>query len=111
MRLSTLAAALLALAGCSSHRVSPHKAKALVEAGARLVDVRTVEEFASGHLSGAVNIPVSELERRLTELGPKGQPVVVYCASGFRSASAAKTLTQAGFGTVADLGSMDDWPK
>lgn len=102
----------LALAGCSTaHKVTPAKAKQLVEGGARLVDVRSPEEYGSGHLDGAVNIPIDQLDGRLAELEPKASPVVVYCASGFRSGRAAKALAAAGFSNVADLGAMDDWPK
>lgn len=101
----------LVVAGCSAHRVTPDKAKKMVEGGARLVDVRSPEEYGSGHLDGAVNIPVGELDSRLAELEPKDKPIVVYCASGFRSARAAKALSAAGFSEVGDLGSMDDWPK
>ena len=105
-----LAAGLL-LGGCSAHRVTPEQAKKMVEGGARLLDVRSVEEFDSGHLDGALNIPVDELEKRLSELEPKGQGVVVYCRSGMRSARAAKTLAAAGFSEVGDLGGMSNWPR
>lgn len=54
--------------------------------GHLLIDVRTPAEFASGHIAGAVNIPVDELASRLSEV-PQGQPVVVYCRSGNRSAT------------------------
>lgn len=111
MRSTSVVAAVLALTCCSAHRVSPEKAKSMVAGGARLVDVRTPEEYGSGHLDGAVNIPVGDLEQRLAELEPKSQPVVVYCASGFRSARAARALAAAGFKDVGDLGAMDDWPK
>ena len=46
-------------------------ARKLVAAGARLLDVRSPEEYAGGHLPGAVNIPVQELDRRLAEVGPR----------------------------------------
>jgi len=111
MKKTSVVVALLALTACSTHRITPDKAKKMVEGGARLVDVRTPEEYGSGHLDGAVNIPVGELEGRLGELEPKGKPVVVYCASGFRSARAARALAAAGFKDVGDLGAMDDWPK
>ncbi len=62
-------------------------AKAKVASGATLLDVRTRDEFASGHVKGALNIPVQELGQRLSEV-PRGA-VVVYCRSGGRSASAA----------------------
>lgn len=73
-----------------------------------LVDVRTAAEFASGHLAGAVNIPVEALSGRLSEISAD-QPVVVYCRSGNRSASAAALLRQAGYTRVLDLGGIIDW--
>jgi rhodanese-related sulfurtransferase len=89
--------------------VDATQARQLVERGARLVDVRTPAEFASGHLPGAVNIPVQELGRRMGELDPKPTPIVLYCRSGNRSASAAKALKAAGFSAVHDLGAMSRW--
>ncbi len=73
-----------------------------------LIDVRTPEEFNSGHIEGAVNIPVDALASRLNEV-PSGQPVVVYCRSGNRSAQASNILAQAGYSTVYDLGGIIDW--
>lgn len=89
--------------------VSATEARRLVEAGARLVDVRTPEEFAAGHLPGAINLPVQELERRRVELEPQERPVVVYCRSGSRSARAARLLESAGFEAIHDLGAMSRW--
>ena len=89
-------------------KVPPAKARELVKNGARLVDVRTQGEFSQGHLDGAVNIPVQELRSRLAEVGPKDVPVVVYCASGARSASARSILQKAGF-VAHDLGAMRRW--
>lgn len=90
-------------------KVSPDKARALVASGARLVDVRSPGEFAGGHLAGALNIPVGELGDRVAEVGDKAKPVVLYCASGMRSASAAGILRRAGFADVHDLGAMARW--
>ncbi len=90
-------------------KVAPDKARALVDAGAKLVDVRSPGEFASGHIDGAINVPVSELATRTGELGDKSKPVVVYCASGMRSASAASMLRRAGFAEVHDLGAIARW--
>ena len=84
-------------------------ARALVEKGARLVDVRTPEEFASGHVPGAINIPVQDLAQRVGEVGPKDAPVVLYCQSGNRSGRAARMLKEAGFKAVHDLGAMSRW--
>lgn len=78
----------------------------LVDKGALLVDVRTPEEFAQEHVLGARNVPVQELSARLTELGPKERPLVIYCRSGARSASAKQLLQNAGFKHVHDMGAM-----
>ena len=61
-----------------------------------LLDVRTEEEFASGHIPGFRNIPVDELRQRMGELEP-GKPVYVICQSGLRSYIAARILTGYGF--------------
>jgi phage shock protein E len=89
--------------------VTRSDAHRLVQAGARLVDVRSPSEFAAGHIDGAVNIPVQELEARLGELTPKDAPLVVYCRSGHRSGNAARILRSAGFHAVHDLGAMSRW--
>lgn len=78
------------------------------EEGALLVDVRTPGEFAGGHLPGALNVPLQELDARAAELAKKNKPIVVYCASGMRSASASRVLQRAG-ATVFDLGAMSRW--
>jgi phage shock protein E len=90
-------------------RVDGPRARELVQAGARLVDVRTPAEFAERRLPGAVNIPVGELAARLGELEPKNHPVVLYCRSGRRSQDAARQLRQAGFESVYDLGPIGAW--
>ena len=89
--------------------VSSADARQLVASGARLVDVRTPGEFAAGHIPGAVNIPVQQLDNRLAELQPKDAAIVVYCRSGSRSSSAARMLKNAGFAVVHDLGPMSRW--
>ena len=87
--------------------VTGTQAHELVSAGATLVDVRSDGEWQSGHLEGAVHIPVNEIAARMSEL-PQGHPVVVYCASGMRSAQAAGVLRSAGY-EVRDLGAMSNW--
>lgn len=83
-------------------------ARQLVDGGALLVDVRTPGEFASGHIPGAVNIPVQDIDGRLDELGSKNRPIILYCRSGVRSAQAARVLANAGF-TTHNLGAMGRW--
>lgn len=89
-------------------RVSADVVKQKLAAGATVLDVRTVQEFRGGAYPGARNIPVHELGARLAEV-PAGKPVVVYCASGMRSASAARLLAQAGF-DVVNGGGLGDMP-
>ena len=86
---------------------SPEQLRKIAEAlqqGAKLIDVRTAMEFSSGHLPNAVNLPLGSLHPSAKALGDKSDPIVVYCASGTRSAHAAKLLRSAGFETVMDLG-------
>lgn len=102
--------ALLFLMGAGSPTLSSDEAQALVKQGALLLDVRTTGEFAGGHLGGALNIPVQELEEKLASVpAKKDQPVVIYCHSGRRSAAAAEMLKKAGYTKVFDLGAMSNW--
>ena len=89
--------------------ISGTEARQLVQAGARLVDVRTPQEFAAGHIEGAVNIPVQDLEQRMVELEPRERPLVLYCRSGNRSGRAAQMLKSAGYTAVHDLGAIGRW--
>ena len=83
-------AAVIAFWWLKRPTITSAEAHEAVARGARLVDVRSPSEFASGHLEGALNLPVGQLSARMGELGPKGTPIVVYCASGTRSAMAAR---------------------
>lgn len=76
-----------------------------------IVDVRTPDEFASGHLAGAVNIDwnAADFKDKAAQLD-KSKPLFVYCLSGGRSASAAAALRSMGFGTVYEMqGGMMQW--
>lgn len=73
-----------------------------LEPGHQLVDVRSPGETAGGTLPGAREIPLAALTDALAGLDPAG-PVVVYCASGYRSQVAASVLRSAGFADVSDL--------
>ena len=77
----------------------------------QLIDVRTPEEFAEGHLPKAVNIDVNsdDFETKVTSLD-KEQPVMVYCKMGGRSAKAAEKLKELGFKNITDLdGGFSNW--
>lgn len=90
-------------------RVSSSDARAFVENGALLVDVRSEGEYADGGIEGSINIPIQELASRMDELGDKNREIVVYCQSGGRSAMAKRLLESNGFSKVHDLGSIDRW--
>ena len=91
-------------------RMPASTVKEKIEAGAKIVDVRSPEEFRDGAYPGAVNIPVQEIGRRMGEI-PKDKPVVLYCASGARSAAAARQLKQAGYADVVNAGGLGDMPR
>ncbi|MFT5682592.1 MAG: rhodanese-related sulfurtransferase [Myxococcota bacterium] len=79
-------------------------------AGSVVLDVRTVEEFTGGHIAGAVNVPVSDLSDRVSELeGWRGQEIAIICHSGGRSARAAAQLEHGGFTVANVLGGMSAW--
>jgi glyoxylase-like metal-dependent hydrolase (beta-lactamase superfamily II)/rhodanese-related sulfurtransferase len=69
---------------------------------ALLVDVREPEEYAHGHVPGALNIPQSELASRLDEI-PRDRPILTICQAGMRSLRAAQFLTQMGYPQVASV--------
>lgn len=79
--------------------------------GAIILDVRTPEEFSTGHVPNATNIPHDALGGRLGELGPdKHRDIVVYCKSGRRAGLATEVLAEAGFTRLHHLaGDMDGW--
>jgi phage shock protein E len=74
-----------------------------------IVDVRTPEEFAAGHVPGAINIPHTSFPARTSEL-PSNKDVVVYCATGIRAEKAATSLRENGFTRLLHLqGDMTGW--
>jgi molybdopterin/thiamine biosynthesis adenylyltransferase/rhodanese-related sulfurtransferase len=75
--------------------VDPSEVKELIDEGVAIVDVRETEEFAGGHLPGAKHVSRSYLETRIEGVVPdRSTQVILYCASGNRSAYAAKTLVE-----------------
>lgn len=105
-----VAAGAFVLLGTGKSGTTSDEAHQLVKQGAFLLDVRTAGEFSSGHIQGAVNISVQELESKLASLpAKKDTPIVVYCQSGRRSAMAKEMLEKAGYTKVSDLGAMANW--
>jgi hydroxyacylglutathione hydrolase len=91
--------------------VGADKARRTLANGAAALDVREPNEFAAGHLEGAIHVPLGDLERRLDEL-PRDRPIVVYCAHGERSTSAASILERHGLGPAEVLnGGFGAWQE
>ena len=85
--------------------VSPVEATAMLNhENAVVLDTRSMTEFKTGHIVGAINIPLNNLSKQLKPLEKhKGQPIIAVCRSGSRSAMACKTLKKAGFENVHNL--------
>ncbi len=94
---------VLALAGCSE------SSDVTVSEDTVIVDVRTPEEYASGHLEGAqlLDLNSGEFAAALPQLSPDAE-YLVYCRSGNRSAQAMKLMEDAGFTDVTNLGSVEE---
>jgi phage shock protein E len=114
-----LAIVLIAVTGCGREpEATSVSAAALSErlgsADAPVIlDVRTLEEYSSGHVPGAINVPYDQVADRVEEFAAfRDADVVVYCQSGKRASMAAADLKAAGFSRVLDLeGHMQGWKE
>ena len=70
--------------------------KALKEAGAIIIDVRSPQEFDNGHIQGSKNIPVNIIQREINSIKKWNKPIITVCQSGARSGMAKSTLKAAG---------------
>ena len=76
-----------------------------------ILDVRTEEEFAQGHIPGAILIPDYEIrEEAESSLPDKDALILVYCRSGRRSKNAAQILLELGYTNIREFGGIIDWP-
>ena len=89
-------------------RIDRTRAHELVAAGARLVDVRTPEEFATGAHDGAVNIPVQVIGQTIDQHFAPDATLVLYCRSGMRSDIGARMLRQMGYAKAYNAGGIGD---
>lgn len=81
------------------------------ESGATFVDVREPDEWASGHMPGAVHIPLGDLAQRAGEL-PQEDRIITVCRSGGRSLDAVDILSAAGFTNAKSMaGGMNEWTE
>lgn len=107
------------LVGCTDgnnknvyEQITPDEAKALMDSedGYIILDVRTPEEFAAGHIAGAILIPDYEIgEKAESTLTDKEQLILVYCRSGRRSKNAANELATLGYTNIKEFGGINDW--
>ena len=78
--------------------------KAMLLNGGVIIDVRSEGEFYSGHIENSLNIPLAELSSKQDQFKDKDQPIITCCASGMRSAAAAKILLAKGYTNVVNGG-------
>lgn len=90
-------------------RIDRATAHDLVAKGARLIDVRSPEEFATGALPGAVNLPVQVIAAIIQDHAQTEETIVLYCRSGARSDVAARLLRTAGFSRSYNMGGIGEW--
>ena len=115
------ALAILLLLGCSQKKqqeasyrqISMNEAAAMMaeETNYLILDVRTPEEFASGHVPNAINIPNENIgTARIRELPDEDQLILVYCRSGNRSKQASEKLAALGYTNIVEFGGINSWP-
>ena len=110
---------LFGLTACGSgnnttyEQITPSEAKTIMdtETDYIIIDARTDEEFAEGHIENAILIPEYEIANRAEkELPDKEQLILVYCRSGRRSKIASEELVKLGYTNVKEFGGIIDWP-
>lgn len=82
-----------------------------VSSSAKLYDVRTAQEYTSGHFENAENWSLQDMQAGKLPEVPKTTKIYVYCQSGNRSSQAARLLKDAGFSNITDLGGLQDLQK
>jgi phage shock protein E len=105
---SVIAAAVIAFSFKSF--LAKRKVRQVLAEGALVVDVRSPGEYGSGHYDGAINIPHDRISTSIKQFGAVDRPVVIYCASGARSAMAAATLKHHGYTNVTNAGRLGAMP-
>jgi phage shock protein E len=77
--------------------------------GAKLIDVRTEEEFSTGRIPGSINIPLQDISAVSGVIPDKNAPLFLYCQSGARSGNAVRYLKSMGYTNVSNLGGLYAW--
>lgn len=96
----------------SYQQITASQVKERLDKGDKItvIDVRTPDEYAAGHIPGSLLIPFDEIKVKSDQLPQnKNTEIVVYCRSGRRSAIAADTLISLGYAKIYDLGAISSW--
>lgn len=112
---------LFALTSCQANtadtlsyeQISPEEAKTLMDTETNyiILDVRTPEEYAEGHIPNAVNLDHEDISSKAEAMLPdKDALLLVYCRSGRRSKIAAEALVELGYSNIKEFGGINDWP-
>ena len=116
-----LAAVALVVTGCAAPRASANSFRQIsmpeavdmmnAEEGYIILDVRTVQEYESGHIPGAICIPNETIsDKEIPQLPDKDQLIFVYCRNGNRSRQAAAKLARLGYKNIVEIGGIGAWP-
>ena len=118
-RMIPLLLSLLLLAGCvgnsddsSYHQITQEEAKEMMDAQEVIIlDVREQDEYDSGHIPGAVLLPVGTIdeETAASVIPDKDSTVLVYCRSGNRSKTASSALAELGYTNIYEFGGINTW--
>lgn len=109
-----LAAVVLLLNSCGAFytKISQDEAMQMMQEQEDylIVDVRRPDEFAEGHIAGAINVPNEDITDEMPELLPdKDQLLLIYCRSGNRSKDASQKLADMGYTKVYEFGGINTW--
>ena len=119
-RLIPIILSLMLLSACSAtggaansyRQISMDEAVEMMkkESGYIILDVRRADEYAAGHIPGAINLPNEEIgANEIPELPDKSQLILVYCRSGRRSKDASEKLVKLGYTNIVEFGGILDW--
>ena len=119
-RLLPFVLSMMLLSSCTAHGGSANSYRQInmdeavemmkKESGYIILDVRRPDEYADGHIPGAINVPNEEIgTTELPELPDKAQLILVYCRSGRRSKEASEKLVKLGYTNIVEFGGILDW--
>ena len=119
-RLLPFVISMMLLSSCTTHgghvnsyrQISMDEAVEMMkkESGYIILDVRRPDEYAEGHIPGAINLPNEDIgTAEIPELPDKAQLILVYCRSGRRSKEASEKLVKLGYTNIVEFGGILDW--